>query len=106
MVIDALEVGYVVKKFEQGRLAAIEFHTISGDFKNGEHQEKYQETGALRAAYEFTEGSINGWYREFDKLGKPLLEVPVMRNIATGNGWMLENERKIQKRFINGTVAR
>ena len=45
---------------------------------------------------------MNGIYREHDRNGQQILEIPVENDEAHGEGWSLENGKRIVKKFRYG----
>ena len=71
---------------------------------NRSYTEYHDDQQTRRATYTYKNGKMNGVYREYDQQGNQILEVPVENNSANGNGWVMENGKRVLKSFKNGTV--
>ena len=45
---------------------------------------------------------MNGFYREYDRQGRQILEIPVENDKAHGKGWSWENGMRVVKKFRRG----
>ena len=48
---------------------------------------------------------MNGIYREYDKQGNQIMEVPVTDDKSEGEGWILENGVRSRKRFYPAGIS-
>ena len=48
---------------------------------------------------------ISGIYREYDNKGRQIFEIPIKNGNAKGDGWILENGRRIPKSLDNGCIS-
>ena len=51
------------------------------------------------------EAKMNGVYREYNTQGDQTMEMPVVNDIPTGEGWILENGVRARKHFSNKKVS-
>ena len=105
--IDALAVGDLIKVYEKGQPVRFRFRVNdSKAAAQGKHTETFDETGSVRSTYTCVSGKVNGIYREFDKRGRQIIEMPVRNNIPEGDGWLFENGKRIKIKFRNEFVVR
>ena len=71
---------------------------------NRSYTEYHEGTRIKRATYTYRNGKMSGVYREYDQQGRQILEVPVENNNANGNGWVMENGKRVLKTFIHEKV--
>ena len=62
----------------------------------------YEGTRIRKSTYTYINGKMNGVYREYDRQGRQILEIPVENDKAHGEGWSLENGRRVVKKFRQG----
>ena len=74
--------------------------------KDGTRTEYHEGTQTKRATYTYKNGKMNGIYREYDTQGQQTIEMPVVDDIPTGEGWILENGVRARKHFSNRRVSR
>ena len=107
--IDTLDVGQVIKRFENGGIRAITFEIFpsrKSELGKFNHVEKY-ESGKVRAKYTCAMDGVHGTYSEFDEQGNQIMEVPVRRSVVQGEGWVREDGKRVKKQFYSGfTPAR
>ena len=54
----------------------------------------------------YKNGKMNGIYREYDRQGRQIMEVPVQNDNVNGEGWVMENGKKVQKIFYSNALMR
>ena len=103
---DALTNFCIYKEYtqERGELCYIGFSNRQPSVRDGVHTEYHEGTRTRRATYTYTNGKMNGIYREYDRQGRQTMEMPVVNDIPTGEGWILENGVRARKRFSNKKV--
>ena len=103
--IDALGKGRVVKSFIRSCL-----HTLKIEMPNKEnksYKEYFHDTKTLKATYTIENNEKTGVYREYDRKGQQIIEVPVNNNgELEGIGWVLENDEVVKKEFRGGFVLK
>ena len=99
--LDALTTGHTTKVYHQGRLFRFLVNTTQKQEaqKDGIRTEYHEGTHIRRATYTYKSGKMNGIYREYDKQGNQIMEVPVTDDKSEGEGWILENGVRSRKRF-------
>ena len=104
---DALTNFCIYKEYtqERGELYYIGFSNRKPSVRNGLHTEYHEGTRIKRATYTYTNGKMNGIYREYDRQGRQTMEMPVVNDIPTGEGWILENGVRARKSFSNKNVS-
>ena len=101
--IDALgEKGRVLKRFEQGKLCYFMFETQD---KDGFHKDYFYGKRTPRATYTIKNGKLSGIYREYNSQGQQIFEIPIKDGQGNGQGWILENGRRVPKVFSNGVIS-
>ena len=102
--LDILTTGLISKGYENGTLSYINIETnrkqVSTDTRN--YTEYYEGTRIKKSTYTYINGKMNGIYREYDRQGRQILEIPVENDKAHGEGWSLENGRRVIKKFRQG----
>ena len=102
--LDAIATGVFSKGYENGTLSYINIETnrkqVSTDTRN--YTEYYEGTRIKKSTYTYRDGKMNGVYREYDRQGRQILEIPVENDEAHGEGWSLENGRRVIKKFRQG----
>ena len=103
---DALTNFCIYKEYtqERGELYYIGFSNRKPSVRNGVHTEYHEGTRIKRATYTYKNGKMNGVYREYNTQGDQTMEMPVVNDIPTGEGWILENGVRARKRFSNKKV--
>ena len=74
--------------------------------KDGTRTDYHEGTQTKRATYTYKNGKMNGIYREYDMQGRQTMEMPVVDDIPTGEGWILENGTRSRKSFSNRMVSK
>ena len=101
--IDALgKNGRVLKRFEQGKLCYFIFETRD---KDGFHKDYFYGKRTPRATYTIKNGKLSGIYREYNSQGQQIFEIPIEDGQGNGQGWILENGRRVPKVFSNGVIS-
>ena len=101
--IDALgKNGRVLKRFEQGKLCYFMFETRD---KDGFHKDYFYGKRTPRATYTIKNGQLSGIYREYNSQGQQIFEIPIKDGKGNGQGWILENGRRVPKVFSNGVIS-
>ena len=102
--LDAIATGVFSKGYENGTLSYINIYTnrnrVSAGTRN--YTEYYEGTRIRKSTYTYINGKMNGIYREYDRQGRQILEIPVENDKAHGEGWSLENGRRVIKKFRQG----
>lgn len=117
-------IGYVdgIKNYEMDQLTTCRVSKISSNGqvyfvvvrttntkdaqKDGTRTDYHEGTKVKRATYTYKNGKMNGIYREYDTQGVQTMEMPVVNDIPTGEGWILENGTRSRKSFSNRMVSR
>ena len=104
---DNITTGFIVKAYDKGVLSEVFIVTNQKQEKpqNKTYTEYYEGTRTKKITYTYKNGKMNGIYREYDKNGRQLLEMPVVNDKADGNGWVLENGVRAHKKFTQGCVS-
>ena len=103
--LDLLEVGRVVKKYENGGIRGIFFKAYrKPELSKLDHVERF-DSGKVRAKYTCAMGGVHGTYTEFDEHGNKIMEIPVTKNVVEGEGWVLEDGKRVKKQFYGGYTA-
>ena len=101
--VDALgKNGRVLKRFEQGKICYFMFETRD---KGGFHKDYFYDTRTPRATYTIKKGKLSGIYREYNSQGQQIYEIPIKDGQGNGQGWILENGRRVPKVFSNGVIS-
>ena len=102
--VDALgKNGQVLKRFEQGKICYFIFETRD---KDGFHKDYfYGKRTPRRATYTIKKGKLSGIYREYNSQGQQIFEIPIKDGQGNGQGWILENGRRVPKVFSNGVIS-
>jgi len=67
-------------------------HPVSGDQK-------------ILAKYSLKNRKVNGIYREFDKNGQQIMEIPIVNNRASGSGWYIDDRNiRLEATFKKGAI--
>ena len=102
--LDAIATGVFSKGYENGTLSYINIETnrkqVSTDTRN--YTEYYEGTRIKKSTYTYRDGKMNGVYREYDRSGQQILEIPVENDQPHGEGWSLENGKRVVKKFRHG----
>ena len=98
--MDYLRGGSIQKFYQDGRLWMTTFP--KPQTKDGQYQECWYGTSHVRATYTIHDKQIVGLYREYDYAGNQTAEIPFQKGAPNGMGWVIQNGRKIPKRFANG----
>ena len=117
-------IGYVdgIKNYEMDQLTTCRVSKISSNGqvyfvvvrttntkdaqKDGTRTDYHEGTKVKRATYTYKNGKMNGIYREYDTQGVQTMEMPVVNDIPTGEGWILENGTRSRKSFSNRMVSK
>ena len=99
--MDILMTGYVKKFYRDGRLSTVTIDTTNPKEaqKNGPRIEYHDGTRIKRVAYTYQGGKMNGIYQEYDRQGRQTMEIPIVDDIPTGKGWIMENNVRTYKKF-------
>ena len=102
--LDAIATGVFSKGYENGTLSYINIDTNRNRVSTGtrNYTEYYVGTRIRKSTYTYINGKMNGIYREYDRQGRQILEIPVENDKAHGEGWSLENGRRVIKKFRQG----
>ena len=102
--LDAIATGVFSKGYENGTLSYINIDTNRNRVSTGtrNYTEYYGGTRIKKSTYTYINGKMNGIYREYDRQGRQILEIPVENDKAHGEGWSLENGRRVIKKFRQG----
>ena len=97
-----------LKIYDQKRLAHIVIASTQKQEvqKNMTHTEYHDGTQTKRVTYTYSNGKMNGIYREYDTQGVQTIEMPVVNDKPNGNGWILENGIRTHKKFYNHSVLK
>ena len=68
------------------------------------YTEFHEGTNVKRVTYTYRNGKMDGIYREYDREGKQISEIPFENGEMSGNGWVIENGKRVLKRFGGYTV--
>ena len=106
--MDALAVGCIIKVYRGNALWKVVIETRNAKAASlPSHTETFEGTEIRRAEYFCRGGKMNGIYREFDRTGKQIMELPVKDNFAAGMGWTLDDDgKRIPMRFSGGFAVR
>jgi len=117
-------IGYVdgIKNYEMDQLTTCRVSKISSNGqvycvvvrttntkdaqKDGTRTDYHEGTKVKRATYTYKNGKMNGIYREYNTQGVQTMEMPVVDDIPTGEGWILEDGVRARKSFSNRMVSR
>ena len=99
--MDILMTGYVKKFYRDGRLYNVAIYTTNPKEaqKNGARTEYHDGTHIKRVTYTYQGGKMNGIYQEYDRQGRQTMEIPIVDDIPTGKGWIMENNVRTYKKF-------
>ena len=99
--LDTLIAGSFIKGDENGNLHYIIIETNRHDIakENRSHTDYHEGTNIKRATYTYKNGKMNGIYREYDRQGNQIMEVPVENDNVKGDGWITENGKRVLKTF-------
>ncbi len=102
--LDILTTGFISKGYENGTLSYINIETNRKQVSTGtqNYTEYYEGTRIKKSTYTYRDGKMNGVYREYDRQGRQILEIPVENDKAHGEGWSWENGRRVIKKFRQG----
>jgi len=102
--LDAIATGVFSKGYENGTLSYINIDTNRNRVSTGtrNYTEYYEGTRIRKSTYTYINGKMNGIYREYDRQGQQIFEIPVENDKAHGEGWSLENGRRVIKKFRQG----
>ena len=105
--MDQLRTCRVSKIFDNGRAFFIIVCTTNTKDaqKDGDRIEYHKGTNVRKAMYSYKNGKMNGIYREYNTQGVKTMEMPVVNDIPTGEGWILENGVRSRKSFSNRFVS-
>ena len=103
---DALAAGVINKGYKNGKLWFILIDTTHPEIasENRSFTDYHEGTRTPKATYSYKNGKMNGIYREYDQQGRQIMEVPVRDNQIDGDGWIIENGKKVNKTFRNEYV--
>ena len=101
--------GRIAKRYsykQKGRLTMIMPRLVEkkGPDGNRSYTEFHEGTNIKRATYTYRNGKMDGIYREYDREGKQISEIPFENGKMKGNGWVIENGKRVLKRFGGYTV--
>ena len=99
--LDALTAGAIIKGYKNGKLHYFIIETSRPHIakENRSHTDYHEGTNIKKATYAYKNGKMNGIYREYDRQGNQIMEVPVENNNVKGDGWIVENGKRILKTF-------
>ena len=101
---DNLTTGFIVKGYDKEKLS--EFGIVTNQKKSNPEDKTYTEyhegTRIKKSTYTYKNGKMNGVYREYDRQGRQILEIPVENDKAHGEGWSWENGMRVVKKFRRG----
>ena len=102
--LDALTTGIFSKGYKNGTLSYIYIETNKRRIGEGDknYTEYYEGTRQKKSTYTYKNGKMNGIYREYDRNGQQILEIPVENDLPHGEGWSLENGKRVVKKFRHG----
>ena len=115
--MDALTTGMITKGYRSGIRAKgrkkgepyyILIKTLHPQIASQDrsHTEYHEGTNIKRATYTYKNGKMNGIYREYDLQGRQIMEVPVQNDNVNGEGWVMENGKKVLKTFFDKALLR
>ncbi|MBE6358225.1 MAG: hypothetical protein E7057_03140 [Lentisphaerae bacterium] len=115
--MDALTTGMITKGYRSGIRAKgrkkgepyyILIKTLHPQIASQDrsHTEYHEGTNIKRATYTYKNGKMNGIYREYDLQGRQIMEVPVQNDNVNGEGWVMENGKKVLKTFFHKALLR
>ncbi|MBO7332194.1 MAG: hypothetical protein J6U64_00835 [Alphaproteobacteria bacterium] len=106
--IDALRAGTITKGYQNGKMYFIIVDTSRPQMasQNRTYTDYHEGTRIPKASYTYKNGKMNGIYREYDRQGRQIMEVPVQNDNVNGEGWVMENGKKVQKIFYLKTKLR
>ena len=113
--MDALTTGMITKGYRSGIRAKgrkkgepyyILIKTLHPQIASQDrsHTEYHEGTNIKRATYTYKNGKMNGIYREYDLQGRQIMEVPVQNDNVNGEGWVMENGKKVLKTFAGNLM--
>ena len=88
-------------KYENGKLHYLIMETNQPHIakENRSHTDYHEGTNIKKATYAYRNGKMNGIYREYDRQGNQIMEVPVENDNVKGDGWITENGKRVLKTF-------
>jgi len=98
----------VEKLFEANELRFIYIKPVKSrkGILTGDQTEYYPGNRRIRSNYSFKNGKLNGVYREYDRNGQQIMEIPLKDNRVSGDGWILKNRKRTLKSFSNGKIGK
>ena len=99
--IDALRAGTITKGYKNGKMYFIIIDTSRPQMasQNRTYTDYHEGTRIPKASYTYKNGKMNGIYREYDRQGRQIMEVPIQNDSVKGDGWILENGKRVLKTF-------
>ena len=98
---DALAAGVINKGYKNGKLWFILIDTTHPEIasENRSFTDYHEGTNIRKSTYTYKNGKMNGIYREYDRQGRQIMEVPVKDDSVKGDGWILEDDKRVLKVF-------
>ena len=99
--IDALRAGTITKGYKNGKMYFIIIDTSRPEIAkpNRTYTDYHEGTNIRKSTYTYKNGKMNGIYREYDRQGRQIMEVPVKDDSVKGDGWILEDDKRVLKVF-------
>ena len=99
--IDALRAGTITKGYKNGKMHFIIINTSHPQLASEDrsYTDYHEGTRTPKATYTYKNGKMNGIYREYDRQGRQIMEVPVKDDSVKGDGWILEDDKRVLKVF-------
>ena len=106
--LDTLTAGIITKKYKNGKLHYFIIETNRPDIakQNRSHTDYHEGTTIKKATYTYKNGKMNGIYREYDRQGNQIMEVPVENDGVKGDGWIVEDGNRVLKTFVGKMYLR
>lgn len=103
--LDILTTGFISKGYENGKLNYISITTHQKP-ADRQYTEYYEGTRLRKSTYTYRDGKMNGVYREYDRQGRQIIEIPIQNDEAHGEGWAMEGGKRVPKVFRRGYFMR
>ncbi|MBR2911554.1 MAG: hypothetical protein IKC05_08075 [Lentisphaeria bacterium] len=99
--IDALRAGTITKGYKNGKMYFIIINTSHPQLASEDrsYTDYHEGTNVRKSTYTYKNGKMNGIYREYDRQGRQIMEVPVKDDSVKGDGWILEDDKRVLKTF-------